>query len=545
VNARVGGLLAAVATLLAAACGGGGGGGVTNPGGGGGARNLSGTVTYDFVPAVFVPGSGGGLDFAHAVQKPVRAAVVKVLKGTTVLATGATDSAGHYSIAFTESGTGQLAVAAFSQTTTNPAITVLDNTDGATWAVGANLDGTQTTQDLRATHGWTGSAYDPAKRGAAPFAILDSMYTAASAFIAARPAATFPALVVNWSPNNVPQQGNKAQGQIGTSHFSPSESNGVGQIYVLGKEGADTDEFDTHVIVHEWAHYFEHNLSRSDSPGGQHGGGDVLDPRLSFGEGYGNALAAMLLPESIYADTLWSGSNLVAGGFDAETDPATLGLGLPTDDPAPSVFSETSVCRFLYDLFDGGAGEAYDGVNVGLGVIYDVLTGPEKNTQALTTIASFIAGLKAQPGVNATAIDTLAAHYKIGAITTEYGAGDTEFAWMFYPVASLTANSCGAGCRAGQVTLTGNLMSNKAYANQYLYFTGTGGSVTVTATSTEDVGLEVLQAGVRQGAADALNTGGTETLTFTTTAGKVYFVRLVGFSPTAADYTVDMTIQGI
>ena len=40
-----------------------------------------------------------------------------------------------------------------------------------------------------------------------------------------------PALAVNWSPNNVPSAGDKSMGQIGTSHFSPSEN----EIYVLGK----------------------------------------------------------------------------------------------------------------------------------------------------------------------------------------------------------------------------------------------------------------------------------------------------------------------
>jgi len=113
--------------------------------------------------------------------------VVQVMKGTAVLATGATDATGHYSVNYTESGTGQLAVVVLSQTAAMPVIKVQDNTDGnAIWAVGANLDGTQTTQDLRATHGWTGTSYSAAARVAAPFAVLDSMYTAAKAFIAAR-----------------------------------------------------------------------------------------------------------------------------------------------------------------------------------------------------------------------------------------------------------------------------------------------------------------------------------------------------------------------
>jgi hypothetical protein len=72
----------------------------------------------------------------------------------------------------------------------------------------------------------------------------------------------------------------------------PSEN----EIYVLGKALVDTDEFDSHVIVHEWGHYFDANLARSDSPGGRHGPGDVLDPRIAFGEAWGNAVASMETP---------------------------------------------------------------------------------------------------------------------------------------------------------------------------------------------------------------------------------------------------------
>jgi hypothetical protein len=330
---------------------------------------------------------------------------------------------------------------------------------------------------------------------------------------------------VNWSPNNTPSAGDKTLGQIGTSHFSPAEN----QIYILGKEGIDTDEFDAHVIVHEWAHYFEKNLSRSDSPGGPHGNGDVLDPRLAFGEGYGNALASMLLPETIYADTLWSGGSIVAGGFDAETEPS------PTDDPTPGPFSETSVMRLLYDLFDPGAAEGFDTVGVGLGVIYDVLTGPEKTTQALTTIGSFVAGLKAHPSMTAptrTAIDTLLAHYNIGPITDEWGTGDANLLAMYAGVSSFPSS--------GSILLGGGYDSNKWQQNQYYVFTGNGNQVTASATSSQDVALLVYQAGTRVAAADA-NLSGTETVQVPTVAGRTYVVSLVGFGATPGDYTVNLS----
>jgi hypothetical protein len=499
--------LAVAACLAAAACGGGGGGG-----GGGGTRSLSGRVTYDFVPSTLA----GTLVFSATAQKPVRNGEIQVMKGTTVLGTTTTDASGNYSLTFTESGTGQLQVVAVARTA-SPVIQVQDNTDqGSVWAIGAALGASTTTQDLHATHGWTGSSYDAATRTAAPFAILDSMYTAAKAFQAVRTVA-FPDLAVNWSPNNVPGAGDPAQGQIGTSHFSPADN----QIYILGKDGVDTDEFDSHVIVHEWGHYFEHNLSRSDSPGGPHGGGDVLDPRLSFGEGYGNALAAMLLPESVYVDTFWNqGGNLVAFGFDAETAPN------PTDDQVPSAFSEATVMRLLYDIFDGGSNEAFDSVNAGLGVIYDVLTGPEKNTQALTTIGSFIAGLKAQGNINGAAVDTLLAHYNIGPITTEWGDGDAGLRDMYTDITAFPTPT--------SIALGGGFDFNKWQQNQYFVFTGNGQQVTVTATSAEAVALVVftcpppsLQCGTQVAAEDNTATG-TATVQGPTANGAKYVVNLVG-----------------
>jgi len=489
----------------------------------GGSRTVSGTVTYDRVPATYsVTTQTGSLDFAQSSPRPARNATVQVMSGTNVLASTTTDATGHYTLSFTQTGSGALALAVLAQTTA-PAILVKDNTDGAIWGIGAALDANATTLDLRATHGWTGSAFDPAKRTAAPFAILDSMYTAARAFLDVRPVA-FPSLVVNWSPSNVPQAGDPAQGQIGTSHFSPSQN----EIFILGKDGVDTDEYDSHVIVHEWGHFFEANLSRSDSPGGPHGPGDVLDPRLAFGEGYGNAIAAMVLPETMYVDTKWAGpgGTLNAFGFDAETPP------VPTDDPTPSAFSEATVLRLLYDLFDGGTAEPFDQVGVGLGVIYDVLVGPERTTAALTTIGSFVAALKAQPGVSGAAVDALLAHYGIGPISSEWGDGDAALRDMYVDVPSLPA--------ATTVALGGGVESNKWEQNQYFVVTGSGTQVSVSATSTEDVGLVVYKAGQKVTVADR-TTSGPETVSFPTVAGGKYVISLVGFATTSGNYAVNMS----
>jgi hypothetical protein len=496
----------------------------TDPDDSGTTVKVGGKVTYDFVPATYAPSSQSGtLAFSQKSVKPVRNAVVQVRQGSSVLATTNTDEQGNYQLSF-KPGSGQLSVVVLAKTST-PSIQGEDNTDGdAIWAMGSTLSAADATVDLHAPHGWTGSGYDASKRVAAPFAVLDSMYTAARAFMAVR-TVNFPALKVNWSPDNVPERGDKASGFIGTSHYSPSEK----EIYILGKAGVDTDEFDSHVIVHEWGHYFEAGLSRSDSPGGQHGAGDVLDPRLAFGEGYGNAIAAMVLPESVYADTSWGGGTLGAFGFDAETEPS------PTDDPSPGAFSEATVLRLLYDLYDSGSGEAsYDQVAVGLGPIYDVLVGSQKTTNALTTIGSFITGLKSQPGVNAAAVNTLLAHYELGPITTEWGDGDDGLRAM-YSSASLPYSV--------NVYLTGGELPNTWYQNQYYVFTGTGSSVTVTASSTSDVAIAVYKQGQVLESADK-NLTGTETLTLSSTQGSAtYVVVLTGFGEASGEYPVSLSIK--
>jgi hypothetical protein len=506
---------------------GGGDGGVTGP------VTVSGKVSYDFVPAVYSPATRSGtLVFANASERPARNVVVQVRQGPTVLATTNTDEQGLYLVTVNPSGTGALSVIALAQTT-NPPIQVEDNTDrNAIWGIGDSFTPTSSNmvKNLRATHGWNGTTYDASRRTAAPFAILDSMYTASRAFMAVRQV-TFPALKVNWSPNNVPQSGDKSQGFISTSHFAFNDR----EIYVLGKVGADTDEFDTHVIVHEWGHYFEANLSRSDSPGGPHQAGDVLDPRIAFGEGYGNAIAAMVLPESIYTDTAWSGSSSgppAAFGFDAETAPS------PTDDPTPGAFSEMSVQRILYDLFDSGTNEsAYDQTALGLGVIYDVLTGPQKTTEAMTTIGSFITGLKAQAGVNATAVNTLLAHYNIGPITSAYGDGDEGNQGLRAMYTNVPAYPF-----TTSINLGGGFPFNSWQQNQYYVFTGNGARVTISANSSFDVAIAAYRRGQKMGEADN-NLSGTETFSITTQADAKYVLILTGFKETQGDYPVSLSFQ--
>src|SRR5690606_24529964 len=127
---------------------------------------------------------------------------------------------------------------------------------------------------------------------AAPFAILDTVYRTKELIRTAAPTAQFPELNLYWSRINrseVDENGVAVlcpdDGAIVSSLYLSGQ--GVDDcnqtlpegIYVLGdygNGGGDTDEFDAHVIAHEFGHYFEDRFSRSDSLGGSHFRGDRL-----------------------------------------------------------------------------------------------------------------------------------------------------------------------------------------------------------------------------------------------------------------------------
>src|SRR5690606_9255334 len=228
--------------------------------------------------------------------------------------------------------------------------------------------------NLHASSGWSGTRYT-GTRVTAPFAIVDTAYSVKQLVLGAEPAAEFPALNLYWSPDNRPSISFcPADGNIGTSiYLSDPTGQAVDNcgrrlaegIYILGdyaNGNGDTDEFDAHVIAHEFGHYFEDRFSRSDSIGGEHRLSDRLDLRVAFGEGWGNAFGAMSLNDPKYRDS--SGGIRQDGGFNLETG----GLGEPQ-----GWFSESSVGKILWDIFDT-TNESGDTLTLGFAPIYNVMT---------------------------------------------------------------------------------------------------------------------------------------------------------------------------
>ncbi|MGB7479627.1 MAG: hypothetical protein WA924_04825, partial [Burkholderiaceae bacterium] len=398
--------LAIFLSVLLAACG----GGSDNSGPAPATVQLSGKITYDFVPAVASQDTQGawhgGLDYTKTVAKPARGVQVEaVADDGSVLATTQAGADGAYTLAVPSNTSVRLrAKARLLQAPGNgPSwdFSVRDNTsagyasgNAALYAVqgdafNSGRDASQT-RDLNAASGWTGSGYGKA-RAAAPFAILDQFYSAIQKVLAADGQATFAPMNTYWSVNNRPASGDPALGEINTSHWSANGDQPG--LYILGAENVDTDEYDTGVVVHEWGHYFESRFSRADSTGGPHGGGELLDMRLAFGEAWGNSLAGMVRDDPLYVDT-------------NSTQQARVGVvldlnGIPGYEPR-GWFNEASVQYVLYQL--------YKTPSIGFSSIYKVMVGPQKTTEGFTSLFSFATYLRAETSAEGkAAIDQLLA----------------------------------------------------------------------------------------------------------------------------------------
>jgi hypothetical protein len=232
------------------------------------------------------------------------------------------------------------------------------------------------TRDVTANTGWDGASY-VGTRAAAPFAVLDIAYAGMLLVLAEDPQAVFEPLDVFWSVNNRAASGSVDDGDIGTSSYRPLAN----QLFLLGDANGDADEFDDHVVAHEWGHYFEDAFSRSDSIGGRHSLGDELDMRVAFGEGWATAFSGMALDNPIYCDTM------LTSGFSINIESGAGGT--------PGWFNEVSILKVVYDLWDTAVDGADTG-SLGFGPIYDVMTGAQATTPAFTSIFSFATALKAE-----------------------------------------------------------------------------------------------------------------------------------------------------
>ena len=158
----------------------------------------------------------------------------------------------------------------------------------------------------------------------------------------------------------------------------------------------DTDEFDQSVIAHEFGHYLEDRFARSDSIGGDHGGSTtLLDLRVAFGEGWGNAFSGMVLGGPIYRDSFGRHAVGLQHRHGSGRFAATK-----AGSPRPRSARSCGTCSMRPH-------EAGDTLSLGFAPLYAVMTGAQTTTDAVTSIFSFITALRAANPGSLAAIDTL------------------------------------------------------------------------------------------------------------------------------------------
>ncbi|QXZ10097.1 hypothetical protein KUF54_02190 [Comamonas sp. Y33R10-2] len=361
------------------------------------AGQMVGRISYDNVPV----SAHAGLDYAATRQMPARGVMVEAVSASNVvIATTSTDEQGHYTLAVPEGTEFKVRVQArLLPSDKRWDVAVRDNRSAgypqaaAAYAMSSSLQTISAAGgvlDLNAKSGWTGSAYGET-RASAPFAILDQAYASMQYVRSFAPGTQFPALTIYWSKDNRSAVGSYADGDITSSNWSPASTGQAEGIYVLGKENLDSDEFDASVLRHEWMHYFESKLSRSDSLGGAHAFGDKLDMRVAWSEGMASAMGAAIGGTSVFQDTKGLGQGQTSA-FHVDVQPGANDRGF---------YSESSVQYLVYQMaqMQGGA-EA----------VISTLLNEQKNTPSLTSLMSFAAGLSTRMG--SSAVDAVMA--KVG-----------------------------------------------------------------------------------------------------------------------------------
>mgnify|MGYP001578013141 CR=1 FL=1 len=496
------------------------------------------------------------------VDRNVRQAVVQIVDPSAsdaLLGEGNTDNSGNYSVNYSNPAGANVKVRvlariyansknsnfAATDSTNNILVTVKDNTSsGAVYSVvSANIPKGTASQNLTAT-----GTYDAARTSSAagPFSVLDAALNAYTYLKGADSGVTFTTLNIYWSVNNVATSGDKTTGQIATSHWGddPIVGGGAKEMFILGKAYNDTDEYDVPVLGHEFGHYVESTLFRSDSIGGHHTFSSYVDPRVAFGEGFGNAFGAIVNSDPVYFDT--SGANGASGfNFSVETNESVAGAG------KKDFYNESAVHAALWDIFDGAGVASTDGdpLNCGFSPIYTIMKNAQKNTTALTTMLSFVKGLKdLAPSCGGT--------FSNANLTTVLGLQlMSDVTDEFTPVTQpSTATSTPANCRTqiyyditglpfndNTVPLNlsfhnggGSSNTNKYCATKYYKGTGSGASLTFTVTpsATCDVDIYLYRNGVREAFQNAGGEGAVDSFSHTLINGATYIldVRLASVS---------------
>ena len=300
------------------------------------------------------------------------------------------------------------------------------------------------TRDLLIPSGWSPNGQVIGTRHAAPFAVLDAIQLGLAKIVDSVPSADFPPLTIDWGPDNP-----------GGETFFTREAGGARRIVLSAEAGVDTDEYDVGIILHEFGHYIDDAFSRSDTLGGVHSFGDRLDMRVAFSEGLASAFAGIARNDPLIRDSFGTAAQGGEGFFSVEDD-STMGEGW---------YSESSNQEILWDLVDS-TNDGGDPIALPFGQFWVVWQGPQRQTDALTSIFSFIAALKQQQPAEAAAIDTLLTGEQIvGANLDIYGGTESNDAGSndVLPIYTSIALGGSAQLRSTNAFGTRNKLSNHRF----------------------------------------------------------------------------------
>lgn len=367
---------------------------------------LTGAVHYERVP---INAGGFGLDYQNQTMQPSRGVLVEVLEtaSQTLVTTAITDEAGVYSAKVPANST--LAIRVHARSMSSAAVTswsaaVRDVSVGeepyVIEASAVTVYEAPVIANISIASGWSNAGQLIDVRDAAPFAILDTAYRAYSQILAAAPNLVLEHLDFDWAVDH---------GRDDTYYLRRTNT-----LLLSGEVDVDTDEYDPPLILHEFGHYIEEAIGRSDTLGGAHTSFDSLDPRNAFSEGFATAFAAMVLNDPNYYDSTSEGQQgtirYSVEGFTAEI---------------PGWYNEASVAAVVWDLFDD-ANEPHDPISLGLKPILDAVAA-QRSSPALVSIFSFLTSLKEQNSGAAFGIEQIAAHQRINAVLIDpYGTHETN-----------------------------------------------------------------------------------------------------------------------
>ncbi|MFO0694791.1 MAG: hypothetical protein U0230_14610 [Polyangiales bacterium] len=135
-------------------------------------------------------------------------------------------------------------------------------------------------------------------------------------------------------------------------HGERPEGSGRFSLELMGgergaRETTDTDEHDEPIVLHEVGHFVFDRLSSDSSMGGDHPGGTLIDPGLSWEEGRATWFAGVVLGSPRYRDTIGMEPR---GQLRVDRD-------LERRESGPiGIGSESTVMEVLWDLSDGSPG---------------------------------------------------------------------------------------------------------------------------------------------------------------------------------------------